>query len=243
MKKRITLPKSVAIKRLDDIWSLVEDNLRITIDVEAVLEEANAAVKSLPNKFFFGADSYNIAKQCMAFNLAIAAARLFDPGRKRGKKNRSDVASIPLLVHFLKQKRCRDILLDRARNWTPGLRGSDDKNAEDCNEAINNALTVYSSLIRSPQGRRALAALRTFRNVRLAHTLLIEDVLRNIPTYDDLFSLVAVAREFSIHAKLAITGTNTDFVEVGRLRRVDAEIFWRTALLAVAADNVSEVVR
>ncbi len=228
-RKRVTLKRTVAVHRLEQILILVEENLRIAIEIESVMEEANAIVKALPRKNFFGAQTYNVIKQCLTLELAIALARLFDSGRKWKKRNKSDVASVPLLIHFLKQKRCRDVLLERARHWTPGSR---DLNAADCTKAIEDALNSYLSVARSIGGRKALANLKDFRNVKLAHSL-IGRLLEKLPTYDDLFLLVHVARNFTTSAKLAITGVNIDFAEIGQLRRDEAEVFWRVALTAL----------
>lgn len=75
--------------------------------------------------------------------------------------------------------------------------------------------------------------LRGFRNIKLAHTL-VGKILSGLPTYDDLFQMVEMARYFTTKAKLAITGVNTDYVEIGRIRRDEAEYFWKTAFEALA---------
>jgi hypothetical protein len=74
--------------------------------------------------------------------------------------------------------------------------------------------------------------LRGFRNIKLAHTL-VGKILRGLPTYNDLFQMIEMARYFTTKAKLALTGTNTDYVEIGRIRRDEAEYFWKTALEAL----------
>jgi hypothetical protein len=159
-------------------------------------------------------------------------------GKENGKAKQKRCGWNTLLVHFLKQKRCKSVLLTRARESTPNLASSAGLNARDCEEAINKALGSYSSLSQTIGGRRALAALKDFRNIKLAHSLMGK-LLKKLPTYDDLFLMVNVAREVMTSAKLAVTGVNTDFIEIEKLRRRDAEFFWNIALRAVvAADGI-----
>jgi hypothetical protein len=230
-RRRSTLTRKAAIERMNSIFSLIEDNVRIAVDVEATLEEANIAIKKLSIKNFSGANCYNTLKQCMVLELAIVAARLFDKGGRK-KRNKSDVAAISLLVHFLRQKRCRDFLADSSRNWTPQIPSLADSHERACRKSIEEALKAYSDLVRSPGGRKALRMLRGFRNIKLAHTL-VGKILRGLPTYNDLFQMIEMARYFTTKAKLALTGTNTDYVEIGRIRRDEAEYFWKTALEAL----------
>jgi hypothetical protein len=213
---------------------MLDENIRIATEVEAVLEEANAVVKNMPNPTFFGAETYNTVRQCLSVELALAAARIFDSGRRRSKKNKSDVAGITLCIHFLQQRRCRKVLQSRAREWTPGLMLSSDMNAETCIREIDLAIAGYLSFARSPGGRRALAALKEFRNIKVAHSL-FGKILKAAPRYDDLFMLIAIAREFIGHAKLAVSGVQTDYGELSRIKREEAMHFWRKALLAASS--------
>lgn len=117
----------------------------------------------------------------LAFDLALHLARLFDarPTRVRNRKsgkweylgrhpNRRDEASIPLMIRLLRQKRCRNALIDRARNWHPH---HDDWSkrlyASDCDKAIEKAIEHYSSLFRGKFGRSGIYELKKMRDTAM----------------------------------------------------------------------------
>jgi len=169
--------------------------------------------------------------------LSLALAKLFElPHRSRGETharryNRSDVASIPLLVRLLKQERTRQHLVRKARRWTPMLKHSGDKNAKDCGDAIAAAIGAYDAFRKSKAGRSAMRRLQLFRNKLLAH-LLVTPPLRVRSTYGELFRLMDLAREVVAPARLAIDGMNLDLPTYEKERVRVANVFWRPALKA-----------
>ena len=84
-----------------------------------------------------------------------------------------------------------------------------------------------------------MARLREFRNKQLAHNL-IDDVIKALPTYNDLFALMDVARDVMEHAKLAIDGSNEDLLGAESIIRNEGEEFWDKALGAVFAADADE---
>jgi hypothetical protein len=112
--RRITISRNTAVQRIDKMIALIEDNVLIGLNIEAALESANDIVSSTTEgKNLYGAECYNTIANSLALNLAITLARPFDSGASRFHPNKRDIASIPLLVRLLTQKRCQTIL--RAR--------------------------------------------------------------------------------------------------------------------------------
>jgi hypothetical protein len=231
-KRRVVLSRKEAVQRLDEMILLIEENVRIGLRIEAALETANGIVMSrIDNMSCYGAECYNIVKDCMALNLALTLARLFDSGARRIRPNKRDVASIPLLIRLLRQKRCHDALIARARSWTPHLPESSDAQAACCERAIKDAIGAYVSLRRTHQGRQAAETLKQFRDKKLAHSLM-GTVLKAVPQYRQLFLLMDVARDVTNGAKLAIRGDNLDFKEVEDGWHCESRAFWEPALRA-----------
>jgi hypothetical protein len=234
------LDRATAVARVDDMIELIKKDVRIAIEIEAALEGANEVVRDeLRDVSYYGAHCYNSVHQSMTLLLALTLAKLFElPGprarqTKSARYNKSDVASIPLMIRLLTQRRCQVTLSERARDWTPMLVGMEDSNAAACEQAIKDAVDAYARLRRTQAGRNAMAKLKTFRNKVLAHTLLAP-ALRTAPTYNELFLLMDVARDVTDHACLAITGNNL------ALRGLEEEFmrmsrtFWGAALPAAA---------
>ena len=164
---------------------------------------------------------------------AACLARLFDPGAKRYHANQRDVASLPALLRLLRQKRCRNVLADRAREWNPDMPANFGKrNAATCEREIDAALAAYAVLEAHRERRIAVASLKEFRDKVLAHSLL-DVVLKFQAHYQQLYYLVVVAREVTIHAKFAIDGKHRDLRDAQRERRRQADAFWQPALSAV----------
>ena len=233
MAKRVTITLATAVQRLDEMVVLIEQDVRVGLSVEAALESANEIVSARISDYatYYGANCYNTVKDCMALYLALTLARLFDPGARRFRPNKRDVASIPLLVRLLKQKRCRSALAKRARGWNPQLPSLADSNAAACEREIDSAILTYEKLRRTHKGRRAALTLKEFRDKKLAHSLM-GAVLKALPQYQQLFLLMDVARDVTNHAKLAILGNNLDLTDVEKQKMQEAEFFWERALAA-----------
>jgi hypothetical protein len=219
--------------------ALINTELRIALEVKASLEAANSLIRGeLLGKHYDGASCFTSIQGSQSMFLALTLAKLFEmPKRKRGETyarryNRSDAASIPLLIRLLKQRRARTVLQERARRWTPQMRTLSETHARNCEAAIEAAIAAYNSLSRTGAGRGALLRLRAFRNKILAH-LLLNASRRIRPTYSQLFLLLDAARNVTGHALLAIDGLNVDFKDVEKQRERRSMAFWKTALTAV----------
>lgn len=227
-KKPVCISRTVAVERLDAMMPLIFADVRIALATEANLVAANEIVLATPDERRPGARAYNSVHQSLVLNLAVSLARLFDEGGKKKHPNRRDVASIPLLLRLLRQKRCRKVLIDRARVWTPMVPAYADLHENACNRAIDDAINAFSRFAKSHPGRAALARLRNFRNNRLAHSLMLE-ALNSRPLYNDLFRLMDVAREVADAAHLAIQGMAPDLEDLEQAEKEEADAFWRSA--------------
>jgi hypothetical protein len=235
-KKRVRISREDAVIRLDGMIEHIYRDVRVGIGVEAALETGNAIVMNeLRDKPMDGTECYNTIHQSNTLFLALTLAKLFEMPRPRQKEskanryNRSDVASIPLMIRLLKQKRCRDALIARAREWTPHIELLIDAQAAACEQAINNAVLEYAKLKKSYKGRTAINNLASFRNKMLAHNLLGE-AMKKRPSYDELFLLMDVARDITGYAKLAILGENLDMIDYETERVRASKAFWSLAL-------------
>jgi hypothetical protein len=230
-KKVERLKLTEALDRLDAMIDLIYRDVLIAIEVEAALEMANEIVTGeLRDVHFYGADCYSSVQQSMRLFLSLTLAKLFETPRP-GRGN--DVASIPLMIRLLKQRRCRRRLCNRARSWTPNLTNSGELHARSVERSIDRAVEAYAKLRRTHAGRDAVAKLKKFRDKVLAHTLLVA-ALKATPLYRELFLLVDVARDVVQHARLAIAGADLDLLEHEEDHREMCRAFWRPALTAAA---------
>jgi hypothetical protein len=234
-RKRKTLSRREAVRRIDEMTRLVQQNVLRAIHDEAALRVGNITVaQTVDGKTYYGAECYNSIRLALALNLALTLAKLFDAGARSKHPNRRDVASIPLLLRLLAQKRCRRVLQQRARSWNPDIPGLAESNARECEDQARAAVHAFQTLQRRAEGRAGLKALRTFRNKMLAHTLL-DVALRRLPQYRQLFILLKAAKIIVGHVQLAVQGNNLSLDGLGRERRRQAKAFWTSALNAAKA--------
>lgn len=242
-KKAERLGLESALTRLDRMIELIKVDVEVGLGVEAALETANNLVMSdrLRGVQFHGADCYNAVSQSMGLFLAITLAKLFEIPTLRGlskatRYNRSDVASIPLMIRLLNQKRIRRRLRGRAMEWTPAAKYMSNKNADACSRAIDRSVEAYRALRRQHAGRSAVAKLKKFRDKVLAHSLMGE-ALKARPIYRELFLLMDVARDVTQHARLAISGIHVDLKETEEILVDTSQAFWKPALYAAVKAN------
>lgn len=235
-KKRSTITKAVAVERIDKMIPLVLENVKPAMRLEATLETGNEVIQTLrtgaargPN--WYGANCYNAVIASVTLNLALSLAKLFDLGAKRTKPNKRDVASIPLLLRLVRQKRCRAALSARAREWMPdgGLAASNEATVR---HELDAALAAYAGLKRKNKGRKATATLKGFRDKKLAHSL-IDVALTSLPRYEDLSLLLNVSMAITAHLRLAINGENWTPEDFHREGRRQGEAFWGPAIKGV----------
>lgn len=241
-KKVERLKLNEAVSRLDRMIDLVYLDVQVALGIEAALETANETMMGdLRGVKFHGADCYNAVSQSMSMFLTITLAKLFETPTLRGlskatRYNRSDVASIPLMIRLLKQRRIQKNLCNRARDWTPSLQYTSDINAKSCGRAIDRSVEAYRMLRGKHTGRIAVAKLRKFRDKVAAHTLMVE-ALKASPTYNELFLLMDVARDVTEHARLAISGIHVDLKDSEERLIEMSRAFWTPALHAAASKN------
>ena len=133
----------------------------------------------------------------------------------------SDIASLPICAWLLSFDGVREELVARSPSWL----------SEACARDIDEALTAYARC--QPGGDREvdLKLIKDYRDTHLTH-LYWTDRSEAVPTYNDLFQLVDVARDFIVHVRRAVTHRENalDLYEERHDREFAA--FWRPALLA-----------
>ena len=228
-KRRITITTSEALRRLDKMSPIIFRNVQNAIWIEATMEAGNDIVGSMPNRSFPGAGAYNRIMKSLAYDLAMHLARLYDIGARHRRPNEKDIASIPLAVRLLRQRRCKRVLCLRARDWITYDASLNDVFENSCLQAIEQASEIYSRAVSGSIGRDGLRILKEFRDNFVAHSLMNEADAN--PLYHHLFYLTDCARDFVEHARLAIEGKDEDLRKHEAIFVDDARRFWRMALL------------
>jgi AbiU2 len=137
----------------------------------------------------------------------------------------------------------RDGLLQDAAKWIAGIKigypaGSPPPDLESTKEghrfwfgdACQKAITDFLSLAKSLEAKdseqnAALVRIRKFRNRRLAHSLFDQEP-DALPKYADLALLLSIVKDAAKHASLAVDGLNTDFDDLSREDRRNADRYY-----------------
>lgn len=235
-KKRSTITKTVAMDRIEKMLPLVLENVQLAMRLHAALETGNDVIGGMRkagsgDPRWYGANSYNTISLSITLTLALTLAKLFDLGTRSRKPNKRDVASIPLLLRLTKQKRCRNVLCARARDWGP------DKSFAASNEAtalqeLDAAWATYAALRNNYKGRKAATTLKMLRDKKLAHSL-IDANLYLLPRYEDLSFLLEVAMAIGSHLRLAINGENWTASDFHEEACRQGKAFWLPAIKGV----------
>ena len=244
-KARRTKPLPIvdAMSRLDLMLKAIESETRDAIWAKATLEVGNDIVMAhYHGQAFVGADCYNVLRNGTQTALILSLCKLFErPRARQGLSevtalNRSDLASIPLFLHLLKQKRCRAKLIERASaGWDGNSLGMSQKWEKDCLAALQ-CCDEAARRLRSIGGRRAAATLAVFRDDHVAH-LYAQPRPWNANRYNELFLLLDIAADLVSRACIVLEGRNLDFKEREQLWMEEARAFWKPALAAaIAAD-------
>jgi hypothetical protein len=228
-RKVVRISTAQAVSRLDMMIPVLYRNVVNAIRIEATMEAGNALVQTLTEKSFPGADAFNCIMQSLALDLAMHLARLYDIGVHNVPVNKRDIASIPLAVRLLRQKRCQVELKRRARDWLPHDRAYASVFESDCERALARASAGYSSTFQGQFGRSGLKTLKSFRNAVMAHSLMTDVDVR--PIYNQLFRLTDCARDFVEEARLAASGDPSNLKEQEEIFTEQANQFWRMAFL------------
>lgn len=243
------LKPNEALDRLIKMMPLIRANIEQALRIEATLEAGNKVVGDMPDRQFPGAQAYNVIKASLTSDLALHIARLFDarPLRYRNQKsgkleyagkhpNARDEASIPLMIRLLRQKRCRQALIERARNWHPTHDDwSKQLYADDCERAIVQAVEGYRGLYKGKFGRSGLSELKKMRNTAIAHSS-IKPAVANV-IYNHLFRLADDARQIVEAANVAVACYSLDLQRLETKFADEAKEFWESALLRVQQEG------
>jgi AbiU2 len=237
-KVPVTIKRGEAVRRLGGMLKAIYRDALMVLAAEAALETANAIVVASPNAERPGPVTYETVTQSLMLNMAMSLARLYDLGSRRYPPNKRDLASIPLIVRLLKQKRCQDELARRARAWIPHMPSIADSQEKACRKAIADVLAAFTALRCDPTGRAAMARLRNMRDKLMAHSFM-EEVRLAMPTYDQLFRLADVARDVAAGAMFAIDGQHVDLLDFEKERLKQGGLFWGHALRLPADSSQS----
>lgn len=231
-RKRKTLTVIEAIARVNTMIERIDVDVRTGSRVEQVLEEGNKIVGCIPVKNNSHAATYNCIKQSLVMNLAMTVARLYDNGSRRFSANDKDIASIPLMIRLVKQKRCQKKIIETAfKNWFPVDTSEHFKNKsrDDAKRAIEKAIQIYEERVSSARHRHYKTLLKRLRDSELAHSKL-EEYLDRKPTYNQLFHLMDAARDITELVALAVRGNNIYYSELVVSMNSNANKFWNKAL-------------
>ncbi|MBX5212337.1 hypothetical protein [Rhizobium sp. NZLR11] len=235
-KKKLVLLSTIdAMARLDRMMPILYRNIVNAIRIEATMEAGNSIIPTMPDKAFPGAHAFNAIMQSLAFDLAMHLARLYDVGNRNRPVNSRDVASIPLAIRLLRQKRCQKELKARARNWLPESRSYADMFERDCSKALERVSANYSETFKGKFGRGGLKTLKAFRDTFMAHSLMTDVDAK--PIYNQLFRLTDCAKAFVEDARIAVSGDNSSLDEQEQIFLDHANEFWRMALLGERQDS------
>lgn len=231
-KKPKVIGSKAALARLDRMMPILKMNIEGALRIEATLEAGNDIIQKMPDKAVPGAGAYNTIRDCLSFDLAMYLARLFEKAGQR-HANKRDAASIPLMIRLLRQKRCRRMLAQRARNWEP--KGLGAQFEQDCLKSIDDASKAYTSTFRGKFGQSGLKCLKDARDNHFAHSLMSDKKIKLI--YNHLYRLTNCARDVLEHASVAITGGNLSLADFAEHYREEADEFWSMALLGKEFDK------
>src|SRR4051812_16753504 len=101
-RKAVRISREEALKRLEAISELLDEELREAILVEAALNSANDWFRDRPVTAY-EVNCYKVIFNSLTRDLALRVSKLYDIGRRN--LNSQDKASLPVMVHFLRQKR------------------------------------------------------------------------------------------------------------------------------------------
>jgi citrate synthase len=191
-----------------------------TLDVECSMCAASDVVRALGSTESDCASAYNAALTSMKIHFSLSLSRLLDDTRLRKRNGRApnstDLASVPLLIRFIRQKRCRDLLVKE----NPGAAKS-----------IDAALRTYSAKLCSHSAVMTRRKLKALRNHYLAHSLILEAKLPG-PRFNQLFSLSRSIGVVVSHLCSAIEDYQWDIDSERDVLSEQARQFWSMAFSA-----------
>jgi hypothetical protein len=238
-----------ALRRIGRIAPMMRKDVETADLSSLVMEAANNTIPkglegSTPLSHIY------LAGHALALKLAMDLARIFDHSKNRPLEKQAK-ASIPVLAALLRRPDIQEGLVQDAGEWVssiggrvagsapPGVLEAELKSfkekrrsqsRKDCRKAITDFLALAQRLeAENSKEKAALARIREFRDFRLAHSLFDKEP-EALPIYADLDVLLNVAKEAAKHASLAVEGLNTDFDDLSREDRRNAERYYACVL-------------
>src|SRR5262249_26043895 len=155
-KKSAQLDADEALRRTDQICSLLATDTWVALRARVAVEAANEVVSrpdfSHPSEF---GEIYNVIQNSMLIMVALRVARMFDLSEDYEAEGQ-DKASVPVLAHLLMRTEAQQRLIARAQSWTPQLIDGAKLGEGACRDAIASALGVYKTFEASTDGQDAL---------------------------------------------------------------------------------------
>ncbi len=229
-KTRKTISLLEAIRRLDMFAQELDKEVLRGLQIRATLEAANDIILRTGNVNVYGAASYNTIRAALVVDLALTLSRALDEGSRRFPRNSRQVASIPMLVHLMAQKRVRNFLVERMRSETK-IAMMVASNARSVEKHVASAVQTYRAHRRQWSGRDSQRLLRELRDTRLAHRL-FDRPSSGLPSYTQVFALLDVCAAIMEHARFAVLGEAIEYRDFATEDRREADEFWRRALKA-----------
>ncbi len=222
------MKKHMAIEAMDQMLEPIAGQLAVAVEIEASMEVLNEEVHARQRPAIYGAEAFRVIQQAYVSELALALAKLYEtPVPRNGATkaqafNKTDLASIPLLLRLLQQDRCKAVLCDRNRSW--------DRDGTEVQWLIDDASRIWCRMRRSSAIRDALTRVTDYRH--FAVHLLRRGPPARLPTYREVFVLVDNAVAIMRLIQPAMTGTNRNLSVFEELWRDEARDFWSRALPA-----------
>ena len=222
------LSTAEANRRLISIVSFLEPEVRVAVEMKAVLKSwsAEAERQSAEERRFYNAPMINFAGDAIAHQLAITLARLFDRGSKRFHDNNKDIASIPLALRLLRQTRCKECLIGRRHDWFNDAPSLAQRFPVSCGEAIERAIGTYYGRVTKNPYAAALRRLHKHRNSTLAHNLFDADG-KGRPYYGDLYVLTDWATRVMGDTLYAVTSARHNYATHEEIWTTQARLLYR----------------
>jgi hypothetical protein len=220
-----------AQRRALEMVPYLSRDVELAIATQETLQAANEAVKRLAasKRSFWSIACLDLITQSLGLELVLILARLFDPGAKGRHPNQKDIASIPLLLRLLTQKRSQEYFINRTHPWFSEAQAQALTFPIRCSQALTHVGKLYGRGKKRIEVRRALKILKYFRDKRLAHNIL--GALDNLrPTYDQLFALTEFACEVLKPAIFAVQGTDYRFEAIHEFWKGQAGHLWHRAI-------------
>jgi hypothetical protein len=205
--------------------------MELAIASQQTLQAANEALQKLAasNRTFWSIACAELIARSVTLELALVLARLFDPGARIRHPNQKNIASIPLLLRLLSQKRCQKHFINRTHPWFREAQAQARNFPLRCSQALAEVGTIYRRGKKKSEVRRALKVLKYFRDKQLAHNVF--DAFDGVrPTYAQLFALTDFASEVLKPAIFAVDSSDYRFEAIHEFWKGQASHFWRRAL-------------